>query len=233
MTEQAVTLPDCAVCGASEFARFDVLWPELIAAWRLSRDEAAYINRQQGLQCVKCGCNLRSIVLARALAEVLSLPVPLAPAILERPPSARVLEINEAGHLSGVLRHLPDHVLATYPEVDIHSLPFEAGAFDIVIHSDTLEHVERPLRALEECRRVLRPGGACVFTVPVVVGRMSISCEGRAASYHGAQGTAADDLRVATEFGADVWTYPIRAGFARLGVHALEFPSATAWVAYR
>src|SRR5208282_3830755 len=42
----------------------------------------------------------------------------------------------------------------------------------LVIHSDTLEHVERPVRALEECRRVLAPGGRVCFTVPIIVGRL-------------------------------------------------------------
>jgi ubiquinone/menaquinone biosynthesis C-methylase UbiE len=74
-----------------------------------------------------------------------------------------VLEINEAGTLSPLLRQLPGHVLTGYPAVDIHSMPYLDATFDLVLHSDTLEHVASPIRALEECRRVLRPGGWPMF----------------------------------------------------------------------
>ena len=49
------------------------------------------------------------------------------------------------------LRRQPAH--CDFPAVDMHALPFHGKAFDLIIHSDTLEHVERPVRALEECRR--------------------------------------------------------------------------------
>ena len=84
---------------------------------------------------------------------------------------------------------LPRHQLASYPDVDMMNLPFAAGAFDVVVHSDTLEHVSDPQRGLEECRRVLDERGAVVFTVPVVVGRLSRSRAGLAPSYHGCEGS--------------------------------------------
>lgn len=49
---------------------------------------------------------------------------------------------------------------------DIQALPFRAGAFDAVKATEVLEHVPDVARALAECRRVLRPGGALVITVP-------------------------------------------------------------------
>ena len=54
-------------------------------------------------------------------------------------------------------------------------LPFADQTFDLVLHADTLEHVPEPLAALTECRRVLRPGGWCCFTIPMIVGRMTRS----------------------------------------------------------
>lgn len=39
------------------------------------------------------------------------------------------------------------------------ALPFEGGRFDHVIIRDVLHHLDDPARALEECRRVLEPGG--------------------------------------------------------------------------
>jgi len=49
---------------------------------------------------------------------------------------------------------------------DIQALPFRAGAFDAVKATEVLEHVPDVARALAECRRVLRPGGTLVITVP-------------------------------------------------------------------
>jgi len=45
---------------------------------------------------------------------------------------------------------------------DVHDLPFRASSFDSVIVYHTLTYAERPARALEECARVLRPGGRIV-----------------------------------------------------------------------
>lgn len=49
---------------------------------------------------------------------------------------------------------------------DIVALPFRDGVFDAVKASEVLEHVPAVLQALAECRRVLRPGGHLVITVP-------------------------------------------------------------------
>lgn len=45
------------------------------------------------------------------------------------------------------------------------SLPFKNGSFDSVSHSDVLCCLDQKLATLEECRRVIRPGGRMVFTV--------------------------------------------------------------------
>jgi SAM-dependent methyltransferase len=50
---------------------------------------------------------------------------------------------------------------------DLHALTFAGESFDLVISSDIFEHVRRPLLAFAEVRRVLRPGGRHVFTVPL------------------------------------------------------------------
>ena len=49
---------------------------------------------------------------------------------------------------------------------DVQALPFRDGAFDAVKATELLEHVPDVARALAECRRVLRPGGHLVITVP-------------------------------------------------------------------
>ena len=65
-----------------------------------------------------------------------------------------VLEINEAGGLTSVLKRLPNHQLIGYPDYDMTNLPFEPETFDLVLHSDTLEHVPNPIAGLSKCRRV-------------------------------------------------------------------------------
>ncbi|MGW4379618.1 class I SAM-dependent methyltransferase [Kitasatospora sp. NPDC004531] len=49
---------------------------------------------------------------------------------------------------------------ATLPE-----LPFQEGEFDAVVANFVLNHVGRPLLALAELRRVLRPGGRLALTI--------------------------------------------------------------------
>jgi len=144
----------------------------------------------------------------------------------------RVLEVNEAGGLTDFLATMPNRRLVAYPEVDMQSLPFPDESFDLVVHSDTLEHVPDPVTALTQCRRVLRPGGACAFTVPMVVGRLTRSCEGRVPSYHGTTPDGAGYL-VCTEFGADAWRWVVRAGFAECRIVSISAPAAHAFVGIR
>jgi ubiquinone/menaquinone biosynthesis C-methylase UbiE len=51
-------------------------------------------------------------------------------------------------------------------QADAHDLPFADGAFDVVVCGEVLEHVKSPIGVLAEARRVLRPGGRLVATVP-------------------------------------------------------------------
>ncbi|HMJ16071.1 MAG TPA: metalloregulator ArsR/SmtB family transcription factor [Polyangiaceae bacterium] len=57
--------------------------------------------------------------------------------------------------------------LARFPHVraevaDVHDLPYRTRSFDSVLMFHTLTYAEQPARALEECARVLRPGGRLV-----------------------------------------------------------------------
>jgi len=45
-------------------------------------------------------------------------------------------------------------------------LPFATETFDAVVASSVLEYVDDPVAVLRECRRVLRPGGVVLCTVP-------------------------------------------------------------------
>lgn len=204
----------CGVCGGTTFSDRAVIWDALAEGWRLTPDERAMVDRQQGTCCTKCGGNLRSIALAEAILSVCGAPSTLD-AFVSSPAAAplRVLEINEAGTLSPQLSCLPLHVLAAYPEVDMRAMPYGNGSFDLIIHSDTLEHVPDPERALAECARVLEAGGAMCFTVPLLPARLSLNRAALPPLYHGDPANPTEDLLVQTDYGADIWYFLHRAGF--------------------
>ena len=219
----------CTVCGHNEFEEHEIIWDLLATQWQLSSSERHYIDLQQGKVCTNCNANLRSIALADAIRSAVNTRLTFADfAASGNGKDLAILEINEAGSLTPTLKKFPGHRLVMYPEVDIHDMPFSDEEFDLVIHSDTLEHVVRPVHALAECRRVLRPEGWLCFTVPTIVGRMSRGREGLEKSFHGEAGKTAGDFAVHTEFGADMWTTALQAGFTAVTIHAVEYPAALA-----
>jgi SAM-dependent methyltransferase len=228
-------MPDgCPVCGGMAFAYGDVLWPQLIDEWQLAPNEATYVNIQQGFACRECSSNLRSMVLADAICAALRHQGTLVDLIASPAGQSLVLlEINGAGDLTPQLRRAPGHRLVAYPEIDIHALPFREGSFDLVVHSDTLEHIADPVHAVAECRRVLRPGGWLTFTAPVVVDRMTRSRAGLPPSFHGSAAERRSDLLVHSEFGADAWVYPVSAGFRSVTVHTRLYPAGIAFAAQK
>ena len=222
----------CTVCGSTNFTSREVLWPKLIADWQLSSSEVRYVNAQQGKSCDICNANLRSIALANAIRSFVGSDLLLRELATHMTASrVTVLELNEAGSLSPILRAMPTYTFGAYPEVDMRALPYADNSFDLVVHSDTLEHVPNPISALRECHRVLKSGGALCFTVPIIVGRMSKNREGLPKSFHGIETQSSDDLVVHTEFGADAWAYVLGAGFSRVEFYAVEFPAAIALLA--
>lgn len=217
----------CNICGGSTFSQVAVLWDELVAEWGISNEERSYIDRQQGLTCEACGTNIRGMALASAITDHWHFHG-LFKDFVRKFSRLNVLEINEAGTLTKPLGTLPGRVLAEYPSVDIHDLSYSDQSFDLVVHSDTLEHVENPILALAECGRVLRPGGLLAFTVPVIVDRMTRSRKGLAKSYHGFPETGADDWAVQTEYGADMWRHVIAAGFDAVKINTFDYPAGIA-----
>ena len=221
---------DCACCGSTAMVRQPVLWRALEDEWRLSRYEADYVDRQQGLHCRTCGSNLRSMALAKAVMACYGFDGLLKEFV--RGVSARdlrVLEVNAAGALTQFFEVLENHRLVEFPDSDMMDLYFEDASFDLVVHSDTLEHVPDPVRGFSECWRVLEVGGFCAFTVPIIVDRMNVSREGAGPSYHGSPDNAKGCL-VHTEYGADVWRHVVAAGFVECRLFALEYPAALAVV---
>ncbi len=49
-----------------------------------------------------------------------------------------------------------------------YDIPVEEASFDSVICSAVLEHLEEPQQAINECFRILRPGGHAIYTAPFI-----------------------------------------------------------------
>jgi SAM-dependent methyltransferase len=222
----------CTICGGKEFSFQPVLWPSLIQEWELGEHEVDYINRQQGHSCRGCGSSMRVRVLALAILSIFAEGGTFADFIYSSTAQQlKILEINKAGNLHEFLKKHPGHLLVEYPEYDMMSLKFPDHHFDLVIHSDTLEHISDPLKALKECFRVLKEGGKLFFTIPVIVDRPTRFRQGLPPSYHGSPDSNAADYRVHTEFGSDAWKLMFEAGFKKLRIHAQEYPAGMAYEA--
>ena len=104
--------------------------------------------------------------------------------IAEEPRAARILDIATGqGYL---LRHLQKAGFSNFTCVDIDDqqfredkavnhfvnadvnqpLPFADGSFDLVISSETIEHVENPRAFVRELKRVMADNGSLILTTP-------------------------------------------------------------------
>jgi SAM-dependent methyltransferase len=177
---------------------------------------------RESLFCEHCGCSLRVRRVARVLVDLYAArATTLAELVREDAFGAlRVAEINAIGRMHAFLAAAPGLVHVEYPEEDIQSLSWDDQSFDLVLTSETLEHVPDPHRALRETFRILRPGGRHVLTVPVDPAlAASRSRAGLPAEHHGRGGgpfalvTRRADMLVHTDFGADLPALVREAGF--------------------
>lgn len=101
---------------------------------------------QPGMSLLDCGCGPGTITLglAEATAPGEVVGIDLEPSMIERA-NAFASERQVAN--------------VRFQVADIHELPFPDSSFDAVFTSAVLEHLENPVDALKEIRRVLRPGG--------------------------------------------------------------------------
>lgn len=233
----------CSVCGrrAPMLYRRRVVPRRLEELWGLSPRLAAALARKESLDCARCGAKLRARRLASVLLGLYPVGIPPAPAgsIQEWVGSAEarglaVAEINGVEGLHGELSRLPHLAYSEFREgvargeavegvrcEDLTRLTYPDGTFDLVVTSETLEHVPDLAAALGEIRRVLKPGGLHVFTVPLLPGVTTTYPRAR----QGADGTCeplAPPIRhpggdagylVYSEFGADLPDVVRAAGF--------------------
>jgi SAM-dependent methyltransferase len=248
-----------AACGTCGFVggplHRDVLWPGLIAEWELTPEWTRWMNQREGSRCAWCGSSLRSGQLARAIVDSVNARTGTSATHLSelfrdaRARNTTIAEINSAGNLHRYLARCPGlrhsefgSVSATVPSEDLMELSYADAQFDLVITSDTLEHVPDIDAALSETLRVLKPGGSHVFSVPVVwdraTRRRATLLEGTlthllAPSYHGAPAEGKSDFLVFYEFGADLVDRCKAAGFEVELLRAAENPAVVTFMARR
>jgi hypothetical protein len=75
---------------------------------------------------------------------------------------------------------------------------------------------------------VLRAGGWCCFTIPIITKSLTRSRAGLPPSYHGQPTDEKHDFKVHTEYGCDFWEQVLAAGFDECRIVTVEFPSAQA-----
>jgi SAM-dependent methyltransferase len=126
---------------------------------RLDRAIAA-CRRLLDLQAASAWSDLK-LLLAGAQGDVLDVGAGAQPyrGLLPKGARYRAIDVKLAGEAFGY--EMPD---TEYYEGD--RWPVEDASVDLVLSTETLEHVPEPPGFLAEARRVLRPGGRIVLTVP-------------------------------------------------------------------
>jgi SAM-dependent methyltransferase len=239
----------CVACGYDTTFAFNswTIPDEMHAFWAEPSVSRAYTRRESTF-CRFCCSNGRVRRIAEVLVDLYGPRGCGSFAELVEDPAFRELDVAEIntigslGSLHALLRRLPRLAFSDYRgpdrlgEVidgtrneDICRLTYPDAAFDIVLSSDTLEHVPDFRAALAETRRVLRPGGRHIFTVPVLWMRATTEARARIgddgeiehlmpALYHG-RGSGAYryipvgvDMLAFTEFGRDIVDYVREAG---------------------
>jgi SAM-dependent methyltransferase len=111
----------------------------------------------------------------RIIGDVIrALPLPAGPQLLDVGCGGGrfLLDLAEIGDVAAV-EPLPasfsvarSRGVGRVLEADIHSLPFETESFDVVTCLDVIEHVKDDVGGFAAMRRVTRPAGHLVVTVP-------------------------------------------------------------------
>ena len=128
---------------------------------RTRRDRiAAAIRRTLDLQAASAWRDLR-VLLGDAHGDVLDVGAGAQPYRQLLPAGVRYRAIDDAG--------AEEHFGYAMPETEYFSgdrWPVADASVDLVLSTETLEHVPEPAVFLKEARRVLRDGGRIVLTVP-------------------------------------------------------------------
>lgn len=219
----------CEACGeAAKFSYFDVINDRLESEWEISPSLKKAFSMRESMHCSSCRCSARSRAHAKAILLALKLnEKSLREAIAAKElNNKKIAEINSCGDLHNILQDIDGLSYSEYGprainvrDEDLQNLTYGDESFDVVLTSDTFEHVPDYIKAFHEVYRVLRPGGYHIFTVPVIFSRKNrrrIKLETgnivpvMDGSYHGA---GESDNLVCTEFGIDLLDDLKKVGF--------------------
>lgn len=118
---------------------------------------------------------------------------------------------------------------------DVQALTHDSCSFDVCTSTEVFEHVPDDRRGFAEIRRVLRPGGAFVFTVPMnpdgdTLERARLNADGDiehlAEPEHHMDPIRREGILAFRSYGCDVLERLVGAGFARA---ELRRPTAPLW----
>jgi SAM-dependent methyltransferase len=207
---------------------------KVMTPWEASRQFKGSLLERENHLCARCFASFRMRAHARSVLKVLGLSSTRG--LAEKLQSNQTFHIFETSALSNIfrfegVRKLQNYVLSEYFDLtpvggyvsgirneNLECLTFQDQSFDLVINSDVLEHVADLDKALSEIRRVLKPGGHHVFTVPGDNGMEKTRV--RAALVHG-------EIRHFTE--PEMHSDPIRQtgslAFRNFGADVLEYVS--------
>jgi SAM-dependent methyltransferase len=222
----------CSCCGGHVRRQFSVVWDGLAEEWELTPELRRLMDQREGRICAFCRANWRVQHLASVLLDHVGAKTggrDNTIAGMRRNAAAQSVSIAEINKLAGLHKALSGFPGLTYSEFggensqDLMALTYADATFDFVLTSDTLEHVPDFDLALSEIRRVLKPQGKHIFTIPILWDRGTRQraevVDGALAhhlppSHHGSGQSLNDDYLVFNEFGADVIERIERARFS-------------------
>lgn len=221
----ALAAARCPFCGPSLFARLHV--------------------GDAGVRCLRCTASTNHLSLGLVLRR--------------RVPDLSRLDVCElsaqgplASHLRRVSRsysgseYFEDRPSGSFVDgvrcEDVQQLSYADASFDLVVHTEVLEHVPDDARAWSELYRVLRPGGLMLFTVPLwggvaTVERARLGADGRIEHllepvYHTDPLRDGVGILAFRDYGSDIVERLATAGFVEVAieppVHAIPWLDARA-----
>jgi hypothetical protein len=175
----------CSVCGtATTFAFNPWVLPDPLKRQLDAASLDAYLQRES-MFCRHCISNLRvrslaTVIIGNIAPSATSLVEALDDGDVAEMTIAEVNAIGSGGSMHQFLRRHPGLRYSEYregarpgdivdgvPHQDLTELTFEDGSIDLLVTSDTIEHLPDTRLAFSECLRVLSPAGLLIFTVPM------------------------------------------------------------------